>query len=226
MATILIVDDDRQIRTMLVRALTFEGFQVREAADGQEADQWLEGGGIDVILLDIGLPDRDGFKLLELWRGMYPNIPILMVTARDDVEARVKGLDAGADDYIVKPFYLAELVARVRVALRRTHTVQQEGRLAYADLVMDLKARRVRRGEKEIELSGRSFDLLQFFLEHPGQVLSKEQILNHIWGTDADVDENSVEVYIAHLRQKLEIGGGKRLIHTVRGVGYVLEDRS
>ncbi|MDY0323670.1 MAG: response regulator transcription factor [Candidatus Carbobacillus sp.] len=226
MATILIVDDDRQIRTMLVRALTFEGFQVREAADGQQADQWLEGGGIDVILLDIGLPDRDGFKLLELWRGMYPTIPILMVTARDDVEARVKGLDAGADDYIVKPFYLAELVARVRVALRRTHTVQQEGRLAYADLVMDLKARRVRRGEKEIELSGRSFDLLQFFLEHPGQVLSKEQILNHIWGTDADVDENSVEVYIAHLRQKLEIGGGKRLIHTVRGVGYVLEDRS
>lgn len=226
MATILIVDDDRQIRTMLVRALTFEGFQVREAADGQQADQWLEGGGIDVILLDIGLPDRDGFKLLELWRGMYPNIPILMLTARDDVEARVKGLDAGEDDYIIKPFYLAELVARVRVALRRTHTVQQEGRLAYADLVMDLKARRVRRGEKEIELSGRSFDLLQFFLEHPGQVLSKEQILNHIWGTDADVDENSVEVYIAHLRQKLEIGGGKRLIHTVRGVGYVLEDRS
>lgn len=226
MATILIVDDDRQIRTMLVRALTFEGFQVREAADGQQADQWLEGGGIDVILLDIGLPDRDGFKLLEQWRRMYPTIPILMVTARDDVEARVKGLDAGADDYIVKPFYLAELVARVRVALRRTHTVQQEGRLAYADLVMDLKARRVRRGEKEIELSGRSFDLLQFFLEHPGQVLSKEQILNHIWGTDADVDENSVEVYIAHLRQKLEMGGGKRLIHTVRGVGYVLEDRS
>ncbi|MBE3595031.1 MAG: response regulator transcription factor [Candidatus Carbobacillus altaicus] len=226
MATVLIVDDDRQIRTMLMRALTFEGFQVREAEDGQSADRWLEAGGIDVILLDIGLPDRDGFKLLETWRRLYPGIPVLMVTARDDVEARVKGLDAGADDYIVKPFYLAELVARVRAALRRTHAVQQEGRLVYADLSMDLKARRVMRGGKEIELSGRSFDLLQFFLEHPRQVLSKEQILNHIWGTDAEVDANSVEVYIAHLRQKLETGGDRRLIHTVRGIGYVLEDRS
>lgn len=224
MATVLVVDDDPNIRAMLLRALRYEGYDVT-AADGAEAARAaFARGGFDAILLDVRLPDGDGFRLLEAFRRSDPTVPILMLTARDDVESRVRGLDLGADDYVPKPFHLSELLARLRAQLRRRAVLAKGGVLRYADVEVDLGARKASRGGRPIPVTGKAFELLVYFLEHPEQVLAKEAILARLWGPEADTGPNAVEVYVAQLRQKLEEGGRPRLIHTVRGVGYVLRE--
>lgn len=219
---ILIIDDDAKITALLQRALTFEGFKVSTAYDGQEGLKKALELRPDLIILDLMLPGIDGFTLCEKIRA-HSAVPILMLTARDEVKDRVKGLDLGADDYLVKPFALEELLARVRALLRRG---SQEGGevLHYADLTLNLKTREVWRGQREIQLTSKEFDLLSLFLRHPRQVLTRDTLMDQVWGYDYDGESNVLEVYIGYLRQKLEAGGEKRLIHTVRGVGYVLRE--
>ncbi|MBE3595648.1 MAG: response regulator transcription factor [Hydrogenibacillus sp.] len=223
-ATVLVVDDDPKIRSMLKRALEYEGFAVRLSENAESAREALAKEAFDLVLLDVRLPDGDGFQLLRDIREENRALPVIMLTARDEVEARVFGLERGADDYVTKPFHLSELIARMRAQLRRQAVLSQRGVLRYADVVLDLGARRVERAGMPVALSGKAFDLLAYFLEHPEQVLSKEMLLARLWGPEATVDANVVEVYVAQLRQKLEEGGRARLIHTVRGAGYVLKE--
>jgi two-component system, OmpR family, response regulator MprA len=222
MATILVVDDDPKITSALRRALAYEGYNVLVAADGTAALQQCRERLPDVVILDWMLPGMDGIAVLERLRaGGAP--PVLMLTARDEVEDRVRGLDTGADDYLVKPFALDELLARVRALLRRQDATNAEV-LQFADLVVNVASRDVRRGPRAITLSPREFDLLLYLLRHPRQVLTRERILDNVWGYDFVGDANVLDVYIGYVRQKLEAEGESRLIHTMRGVGYVLRD--
>jgi two-component system, OmpR family, response regulator MprA len=222
MATVLIVDDDRRITDMLRRTLAYEGYGVVTAADGHEALAKAQIHRPDVVVLDWLMPGMDGIEVAKRLRAADA-VPILMLTARDAVEDRVEGLDSGADDYLVKPFAPAELLARIRALLRRTEPVRDgEKPLIYADLSLDPLTREARRGGRSFSLSPKEFDLLAYLLRHPRQVLQRERILQDVWGYDFGGNGNVLEVYVGYLRAKTETSGEPRLIQTVRGVGYVL----
>ena len=223
-ATVLVVDDEPAVRAALERALRIERYDVRLAGDGTEALALLAERSPDAIVLDVAMPDVDGLEVCRRLRATGDRTPVLMLTARDSVDDRVAGLDAGADDYLVKPFALRELQARLRALLRRTEA-SRAGVLRFADLELDPVAREVRRGGREIELSRTEFNLLELFLEHPRQVLTRSQIFERVWGYDFGSTSNALGVYIGYLRRKTEAADEPRLLHTVRGVGYILRDR-
>jgi two-component system response regulator MprA len=223
---ILVVDDERAVRESLRRALELEGYDIELAADGQEALQLLEANGDaqpDAVILDVLMPGVDGLEVCRRLRRSGNRMPVLMLTARDEIENRVAGLDAGADDYVTKPFALEELVARVRALLRRTSAGDDE-LLRFADLELDPGTREVRRGGDPIELTRTEFALLELFMTNPRQVLTRSIIFERVWGYDFGFASNSLDVYIGYLRRKTEAGGKPRLIQTVRGVGYALRE--
>lgn len=220
---VLVVDDDPAVSGALLRALRLEGYEVTLAADGPSALEELAVRVPDAVVLDIGLPVIDGLDVCRRMRAAGDYTPVLMLTARDAINDRVAGLDAGADDYLVKPFALAELLARLRALLRRRPEDPEET-LHFADLTLDPVARLVHRGERPIELTRIEFDLLELFLRHPRQVLTREVILDRVWGYTFDSGTNSLAVYVGYLRRKTEEGGEPRLIQTARGVGYVLRE--
>jgi two-component system response regulator MprA len=220
---VAIVDDDGAIRTALGRALRMENYEVDLFEDGLSALKAVQLRAPDAIVLDLQLPDIDGLEVCRRIRRAGDTTPILMLTARDAVNDRVEGLDVGADDYLVKPFDLAELLARLRALLRRHSFAEgDEAVLRFEDLSMNPATREVRRGDRPIELTKIEFDLLELFLHHPRQVLTRDQILDLVWGYTFDSGTNSLAVYIGYLRRKLEESGEPRLIQTVRGVGYAL----
>lgn len=219
---ILVVDDDPALRSALDRALKLEGYRVSFAHDGRQALQLMTGGSQDAVILDLGLPLMDGIEVCRRVRERGDRTPVLMLTARDAVSDRVEGLDAGADDYLVKPFALDELLARVRALLRRTVATPAEAILKFADVVLDLQTMEVRRGKRELELTRTEFRLLELFMRNPRVVLSRSRIFEEVWGYDFGASSNALEVYVSYLRRKLEADGEPRLIHTVRGVGYTL----
>jgi two-component system, OmpR family, response regulator MprA len=221
---ILVVDDERAVRDSLRRALELQGYEVELAGDGAEALARLaENGQPDAVVLDILMPGIDGLEVCRQIRRRGSSVPVLMLTARDAVGDRVEGLDAGADDYVVKPFALEELLARLRALLRRASPAV-DGVLRFADLELDTGTREVRRGGDPIELTRTEFNLLELFMVNPRQVLTRSIIFERVWGYDFGFASNSLDVYIGYLRRKTETGGKPRLIHTVRGVGYALRD--
>ncbi|CAM5495043.1 DNA-binding response regulator [Streptomyces avidinii] len=226
---ILVVDDEPAVREALRRSLAFEGYGVQTAVDGLDALDKAASYAPDLIILDIQMPRMDGLTAARRLRAAGSTTPVLMLTARDTVGDRVTGLDAGADDYLVKPFELDELFARVRALLRRSSYAapapgsgEPEDALTFGDLRMDLATREVTRAGRPVELTRTEFTLLEMFLAHPRQVLTREQILKTVWGFDFEPSSNSLDVYVMYLRRKTEAGGEPRLVHTVRGVGYVL----
>jgi two-component system response regulator MprA len=219
---ILVVDDDPALRAALDRALKLEGYRVSFAHDGRQALQLMTGGSQDAVILDLGLPLMDGVEVCRRVRERGDRTPVLMLTARDAVTDRVEGLDAGADDYLVKPFALDELLARLRALLRRTSAAPNEGILKFGDVVLDLQTMEVRRGQRELQLTRTEFRLLELFMRNPRVVLSRSRIFEEVWGYDFGASSNALEVYVSYLRRKLEAEGETRLIHTVRGVGYTL----
>ncbi|MFD3548373.1 response regulator transcription factor [Streptomyces sp. NPDC058655] len=226
---ILVVDDEPAVREALRRSLAFEGYSVRTAVDGIDALDTADAYSPDLIVLDIQMPRMDGLTAARRLRAAGSVTPVLMLTARDTVGDRVTGLDAGADDYLVKPFELDELFARVRALLRRSSYAaprpgggEHDDALSFGDLRMDLATREVTRAGRPVELTRTEFTLLEMFLAHPRQVLTREQILKTVWGFDFEPSSNSLDVYVMYLRRKTEAGGEPRLVHTVRGVGYVL----
>jgi two-component system, OmpR family, response regulator len=218
---ILVVDDEESITQLLSTALRYEGFAVQTASNGREALREAAAFRPDLVLLDVMLPDLDGFEVHRRLGGSGARLPVIFLTARRETEDRVRGLTIGADDYVVKPFSLEELVARVRAVLRRTRGQDPPQRLAYADLELDDEAREVRRGDAVIELTPTEFNLLRYLLANAERVLSKAQILDHVWRYDFGGDSNVVETYISYLRRKIDRQGDP-LIHTVRGFGYSL----
>jgi two-component system response regulator MprA len=224
---ILVVDDERAVRESLRRALELEGYEIELAGDGGEALASLgrDEPQPDAVILDVLMPGVDGLEVCRRLRATGNHVPVLMLTARDEVESRVAGLDAGADDYVTKPFALEELLARLRALLRRGPGGERGETLRYADLALDVLGHTVRRGRRPIELTRTEFLLLELFLRHPRQVLTRSQIFEHVWGYDFGTSSNSLEVYVGYLRRKLESGGEPRLVHTVRGVGYVLREQ-
>jgi two-component system response regulator MprA len=222
---ILVVDDERAVRDSLRRALELEGYNVELAADGEEAlDQLESNGDPDAVILDLLMPGVDGLEVCRRLRRDGRRLPILMLTARDEIESRVSGLDAGADDYVTKPFALDELLARVRALLRRTTSGSGET-LRFADLELDPGTREVRRAGEPVELTRTEFSLLELFMLNPRQVLTRSIIFERVWGYDFGFSSNSLDVYIGYLRRKTEAGRRPRLIQTVRGVGYALRER-
>ena len=220
---ILVVDDDHAVRRSIDRALRLEGYDVVTVASGGEALEALAVGPLDAVILDLGLPDLDGLSVCRSIRAAGDDTPVLMLTARDAIDDRVQGLDAGADDYLVKPFALAELLARLRALLRRRFE-GEGGLLRVGGLTLDLSTREAHRGERSFTLTRIEFDLLELFLRHPRQVLTREVLLNRVWGFDFDSGTNSLAVYVGYLRRKTELDDEPRCIHTVRGVGYILRD--
>lgn len=226
---ITVIDDDEKITSMLKRSLTFEGYDVVTAPDGHEGLKRILEHEPEVIVLDVMMPRLDGWEVCRRIRDGGISTPVLMLTAKDDIMDRVKGLDLGADDYLVKPFALEELLARVRALLRRKgpDTAEQKtNRIQYEDMILDLDTREVFRSGQRIELTTKEFDLLHLFMMNPRRVLSRDVIMEKVWGYDYSGESNVMEVYIALLRQKTEEHGGKRIIQTVRGAGYVLRGES
>jgi two-component system response regulator MprA len=223
-AQLLVVDDEPALREALQSSLEFEGYKVVTANDGQAALDEVARETYDAVVLDVMMPRLDGLTACRRLRAAGNHIPVLMLTARDAVGDRVSGLDAGADDYLVKPFELDELLARVRALLRRgaLHTPSPETTLTYGDLRMDPATREVTRGDRRLDLTRTEYLLMELFLAHPRQVLTREQILGEVWGFDFEPTSNSLDVYVMYLRRKTEAGGEPRVIHTVRGVGYTL----
>jgi two-component system, OmpR family, response regulator MprA len=220
---LLVVDDDPALARTLRRALTIEGYEVECAGDGTDALQRLMAGHYDAVVLDVAMPRLDGLAVCRRMRERRDRTPVLMLTARDAIGDRVAGLDAGADDYLVKPFALDELNARVRALLRRAAPEDGNGeRLAYLDLELDLAALRARRGDRTLELTRTELRLLELLLRNPDQVLPRDMIYERVWGHDISATSNSLDVYVGYLRRKTEEGGEARLIHTVRGVGFML----
>lgn len=220
---ILLIEDERKIADFIRRGLTLEGYQVQVAYDGESGLDAAVEQKPDLIILDIMLPAIDGIEVCKALRDAGFDMPILMLTARDAVRDRVAGLDAGADDYLVKPFAFDELLARIRALLRRRVAAEEEV-LQFADLTLRPATREVTRSGRPIDLTAREFDILETFMRHPRQVLTREQLYERIWGYDFSGESNIIEVYIRYLRAKLEANGEPRLIHTVRGVGYVLRE--
>jgi two-component system response regulator MprA len=217
---ILIVEDDVNIARLIELELGYEGYQVSVAHDGNQGIDLFKKDQPDLVLLDVMLPGLDGIEVCKRLRGMS-KVPVIMLTAKDGVQDRVSGLDSGADDYLTKPFATEELLARIRAVMRRK---PQEGILTYADLWMDQLNRVVKRGERQLDLRAKEFDLLRLFMQYPEQVLSREFIFDKVWGYDFIGESNVIEVYIRYLRSKLEDANSKRLIQTVRGEGYVLRE--
>lgn len=220
---VLLVEDDRAARDALVRGLRLEGYDVDAVANGEGALEQQAAAPADAIVLDLRLPDLDGLEVCRRWRSQGDRTPVLMLTARDAVAERVAGLDAGADDYLVKPYALPELTARLRALLRRTAEPEGET-LRFAHLSLDPGTREVRCGDRLVELTRTEFSLLELFLRNPRQVLPRHVIFDRVWGYDFGPRSNSLEVYVGYLRRKTEAGGEPRLIHTIRGVGYVLRE--
>jgi two-component system response regulator MprA len=221
---ILVVDDEPAVLQALSRAFALESYAVSVANDGGEALEALAGERFDAVVLDVMMPGVSGLEVCRRLRASGDRSPVLMLTARDAIDDRVAGLDAGADDYLVKPFALRELMARMRALLRR-HDSADEGSpavLAFEDLTLDAGAHEVRRGERRLELTRTEFALLELFMRHPRQVLSRSTIFEHVWGYDFGAASNTLGVYMGYLRRKTEDGGEPRLLHTVRGVGYIL----
>jgi two-component system, OmpR family, response regulator MprA len=224
---ILVVDDDRAVRESLRRSLQFNGYQVDLAGDGQQALESVVSQRPDAMVLDVMMPRLDGLEVCRRLRSTGDDLPILVLTARDAVSDRVSGLDAGADDYLPKPFALEELLARLRALLRRAASDAEDPPgvvLRFADLELDPGTRDVRRGDRPISLTRTEFALLELFLTHPKQVLTRGRILEDVWGYDFPTSGNALEVYVGYLRRKTEAEGEPRLLHTVRGVGYVLRE--
>ena len=221
-ARILVVDDDPRLAASVRRALVYAGYRVETAADGAAALAATRDRLPDLVVLDVMLPGMDGFEVCRRLRAAS-DVPILMLTARDAIDARVDGLDSGADDYLVKPFAYEELLARVRSLLRR-HGPGSGDRIVVADLVLEPAAREARRGERRLDLSALEFSLLEHFARHQRVVLTRDRILEAVWGFDAESVSNVVDVYVGYLRRELEAGGETRLLHTVRGVGYVMRE--
>ena len=221
-ARILIIEDDEAILTFLRRGLAYDGYQVDAAKDGQTGLLLARDTPPDLVVLDWMLPGLDGLEVCRRLRQGGP-VPILMLTARDTVNDRVQGLDAGADDYMVKPFNLDELLARIRALLRRTQPNRPKV-YQFGDLTLDTGTRQAIRNERVIDLTAKEYELLELFMRHPRQVLTREMIYDDVWGYDFGGESNIIEVYVRYLRQKLEIPGEPRLIHTVRGMGYVLRE--
>jgi two-component system, OmpR family, response regulator MprA len=219
---ILVVDDEPSVRTALERALVPEGYEVDLAADGAAALDRIATAPPDAVVLDVGMPHVDGLEVCRRMRQAGDRTPVLMLTARDAIDDRVEGLDAGADDYLVKPFALRELRARLRALLRRVDRGMET--LRYADLRLEPVAHEVHRGERRIDLSRTEFTLLELFMRHPRQVLTRTQIFEAVWGYDFGATSNALGVYMGYLRRKTELAGEPRLLHTVRGVGYVLRE--
>jgi two-component system response regulator MprA len=224
MPTVLVVDDDPKLQRMLQRTLAYEGFQVRSATNGYEALAELQAHRADVMVLDWLMPGLDGLGVLQRLRTAGDKTLVLMLTARDAVENRVEGLECGADDYLVKPFAPAELIARIHALLRRPDVSARDQPLVYADLYLNPVTRETRRGERGFDLTSKEYDLLYYLARHPRQVLTRDQILQEVWGYDFGGEDNILEVYIGYLRKKTEANGESRLIQTVRGVGYVLRE--
>lgn len=222
MIKILVIEDDLAILRLLQRGLSMEGYQVETATNGESGLKLFQEKQPDLIVLDLMLPGMDGLEVCQRIR-QKSKLPILILTAKDAVQDRVEGLDAGADDYLVKPFNLEELLARIRALLRRTEQERQPV-LRFADVTIDTTTREVRRGDRKLELTKKEYQLLELFMRHPRQVLTREMIFDRIWGYDFGGESNVLEVYIRYLRQKLEQNGEPRLIHTVRGVGYVMRE--
>ncbi len=225
----LVADDDRAVRDALERALRFEGYVVELAVDGVDALSRADAHPPDLLVLDVMMPAMDGLEVCRRIRAAGNRVPVIMLTARDAIGDRVVGLDAGADDYLAKPFALPELLARLRALLRRTGSDGGDGAdgvdvVRLADLSLDRRARRVRRGDRAIDLTRTEFNLLQLLLDNAGQVLTRGQIFEQVWGFDLDASSNSLDVYIGYLRRKLEADGEPRVLHTVRGVGFVLRE--
>ncbi len=220
MSRILIAEDEPRIVSFLEKGLQANGFTTVVAEDGHQALLMAQSDNFDLLILDLGLPGKDGWRVLEELRGQGERLPIIILTARDDLSDKVAGLEGGADDYITKPFRFEELLARVRVRLRgvRLPETTKDIVLSAGDIVLDLRTRRVHVGDRAVELPAREFTLLEAFLRHPGQVMSREQLLDHVWGYDYDPGSNVVDVYVGYLRKKL---GGNR-IETLRGMGYRL----
>jgi two-component system response regulator MprA len=224
---ILIVDDDQAVRDPLRRALTLQGYEVELASDGEQGLLRLRSNpnAIDLLIVDILMPRLDGLEMTRRLRSDGSAVPILMLTAREQVADRVAGLEAGADDYLVKPFALEELVARVRALLRRLGADEAATTLTFADLELNTGTREVTRGDDLLVLTRTEFALLELFMRNPRQVLTRSVIFDRVWGYDFGYGSNSLDVYISYLRKKTEVGGKPRLIHTVRGVGYALRER-
>ncbi|HUC04791.1 MAG TPA: response regulator transcription factor [Acidimicrobiales bacterium] len=220
---ILVVDDDLAVRRSIDRALRLEGYEVETVGSGTEALNALAATPPHALVLDLQLPDLDGLAVCRRMRAAGDDTPVLMLTARVAIDDRVQGLDAGADDYLVKPFALAELLARLRALLRRRFE-GEGGMLRFGDLILDLSTREAKRGERTFTLTRIEFDLLEIFMRHPRQVLTREFLLHRVWRFDFDSGTNSLAVYVGYLRRKTEEGGEPRCIHTVRGVGYILRD--
>ncbi len=224
---ILVADDDPAVRESLRRSLTFNGYEVSLADDGRAALDALDSSRPDLILLDVNMPHVDGLEVCRRLRAAGNDLPVLMLTARVEVGDRVLGLDAGADDYLAKPFALEELLARVRALLRRSRSAPDQTpdeSLSFADLTLDPPTRTVRRGDRSIALTRTEFELLWVLMQAPRRVLTREFILDEVWGYDFPTTANSLEVYVGYLRRKTEAEGEPRLIHTVRGVGYVVRE--
>ena len=219
---VLVVDDEPALRSAVQRALALERYDVALAEDGRQALDRLAAEELDAVVLDIAMPHVDGLEVCRRMRQAGDRTPVLMLTARDGVDDRVEGLDAGADDYLVKPFALRELRARLRALLRRVD--RDAGAARFADLALDADAHEVHRGQRRIELSRTEFALLELFMRHPRQVLTRAQIFESVWGYDLGATSNALGVYIGYLRRKTEEAGEPRLLHTVRGVGYVLRE--
>jgi two-component system response regulator MprA len=222
---ILVVDDDRAVREALERALSLEGYDVELASGGAEALVAVERHAPDAIVLDILMPGVDGLEVCRLIRRGQNRVPILMLTVRDELGDRVEGLDAGADDYLGKPFELEELLARLRALLRRSAPDSESEVLRFADLTLDLNKLEARRGKRSFRLSVTEANLLEFFMRNPRQVLSRSLVFERVWGQHLGTESNTLDVYVGYLRRKTEGGGEPRLIHTVRGAGYVLRER-
>lgn len=219
---VLIIEDDEGILRLLRRALNYENYQVETSVDGEAGLTLARDWRPDLVILDLMLPGMDGLEVTQRMR-MDGNIPILMLTAKDTINDRVLGLDAGADDYMTKPFELDELLARVRALLRRTQ-LERAPVLSFNDLTLDTSTRQASRHGRQVPLTAKEYDLLELFMRHPRQVLTREMIFDRVWGYDFGGESNVLDVYIRYLRQKLETEGEMRLIHTVRGVGYVLRE--
>jgi two-component system response regulator MprA len=224
---VLVVDDDRAVRESLRRSLEFNGYEVQLAEDGAQALAGIGSGAPDVVVMDVMMPRLDGLETTRALRAAGNDVPVIVLTARDAVGDRVEGLDAGADDYLTKPFALQELLARLRAVLRRATPIDdgdEEELLSFADLTMNVTTREVTRAGRRIDLTRTEFNLLEMFLRRPRRVLDRSFILEEVWGYDFPTTANSLEVYVGYLRRKTEAEDEPRLIHTVRGVGYVLKE--
>lgn len=221
---ILVIEDEERIRQFLQRGLSFEGYRVDTASDGQTGLDMARESPPDLVLLDLMLPGMDGIEVCRRLRAVS-EVPILMLTAKETIEDRVTGLDAGADDYLVKPFAFDELLARVRALLRRSQPSQPQV-YRFADLELDTGTRQGRRGGKTFDLTAKEYELLELFMRHPRQVLTRDLIFDRVWDYDFGGESNIIEVYVRYLRQKTEVDDLPRLIHTVRGIGYVLREEN